>query len=379
MIRLLSSKDFWLSLAFFLVMFVGNARAIGFPLIVFLISLLLIFYSSLRASILEFALLIFSSFLFVVYAIYANIQYDYLYPFWVVSFFLGFLFSKAISERFNADPGRMLQIMAYTYLPILVIFLVGITYLSADPRASFVFGPNMLYRIIGFLIAIIAGYFLYQRQILTGTFIILVGIFALTATGSRASSFSICILLILYIHILVHKIRKYHFFSSIILIAPLLALVDLSDLRVFNFSDFFLQDSSFSDAYVRFRPYIYLIYEPDRMSLVGIQHIDFLELFATPGFIYPHNIVLELLMFYGFFGITVSLIVLYRFFYVVIFCIRNLMSPLLIFLYSYMLASLGMMFSGDLGDNGALIGILFGLSFSNLRHNLNNEKFKNYV
>ena len=158
----LTSKTYWLSIAFFLVLFIGNANLFGFPLILLALSLPIFFAFEIRLSFIQLSFILISTSIFSYKSFNLEEVYQPLYPLWVISFFLAFLFTNAMIDKLKEYPLETLRIMAFAFIPILIIFLIGIFLSQVDSRALFIFGPNMLYRIVGFFLAIGGGYLFFK-------------------------------------------------------------------------------------------------------------------------------------------------------------------------------------------------------------------------
>ena len=138
--------------------------------------------------------------------------------------------------------------------------------------------------------------------------------------------------------------------------------IDLSDSRLFYFENITnFENTNYIDAYARLKPVLYLYFEPDRFSIIGITHQEYLELFYSPGHLYPHNIFLELIIIYGWFGIFVTIIVMYLMFKLVLLIFNTRITFFTIFCYSIIALFLSTMLYGDMGDNGAVLGTIFAI------------------
>lgn len=97
----------------------------GFPLITLAIPMLGALSSSYKSTLPQWIVVIILTYIFFIYAVRANVEYDPLYALWVISFLGSFLISAAVLKRLASDPYRMLKHMAYAYIPLLMFFLIG--------------------------------------------------------------------------------------------------------------------------------------------------------------------------------------------------------------------------------------------------------------
>lgn len=363
-------KTYWLSLSLFFVLFIGDSLMFGFPLIMAALLLVLVFAFDIKLSFAQIFFLLITVSIFIYGATVLEEIYNPLYPLWIFSFVLSFIFSNTMIRKLELEPYLTLQMMAYALIPILLLFSIGIllNFNEVEARSVFIFGPNMLYRVIGFLMAIGGGYLFYKGDKFTALSLSFLSYYVLLFVGSRAAIFVILITLLLFFHINQRKISLFNFSLMATLISTPFFLLNLDLIglsRVFNFQSIDFATRDYVDAYNRFRPFLYFIFETDRFSIIGITHKEFLDLFYTPGYSYPHNMFLELIIYYGWFGILVTSIVLYKLFQLGWNISRNIINPYMIFCYALIVLFFGTMFSGDMGDNGAVLGALFAVFWSN--------------
>jgi hypothetical protein len=362
-------KTYWLSLSLFFVLFIGDSLLFGFPLILAALLLVLIFALDIKLSFTQISFLLITVSIFIYQAIALEETRNPLYPLWILSFLLSFIFSTTIIRKLELEPYSTLQMMAYALIPILLLFSIGIlfNFNEAEARSLFIFGPNMLYRVIGFLMAIGGGYLFYKGDRFAALSLSFLSYYVLLLTGSRASIFVILVTLLLFLHLYQRKISFLNFslMATLISVPFFLLNIDLIGFsRVFNYQSIDFATSDYVDAYSRFRPFLYFIFETDRLSIIGITHEEFLDLFYTTGYYYPHNMFLELIIYYGWFGVLVTSIILYKLFQIGWNISRNAINPYIIFCYSLVILFFGTMFSGDMGDNGAVLGALFAIFWS---------------
>jgi hypothetical protein len=315
---------------------------------------------------------IFSVFIFLFYAIKVNVSYSVFYPLWVINFFLGYFYIRIFNSRINRYPNTLLIAQFRICLALLVLFLVGInTYsmlgYSEEGRALFIFGPNMLYRVIGFLSGICAGYLFYNDRRPEGLLVAVLSLALLAQTGSRGAILLVPMLLLLWTHAINKELSFSRISTTVFVVIVSLVLIgtqiDLFAYRFLNFSLFSVDESAtYVDVYSRWKPYIYLLRESDRFSLIGIEYQPWLDLFYSDGYIYPHSLVLELIMFYGTFGVVMCLYAIFKVIKIMKVLVSGLFTPAHLLYYSVITSGIGVLFSGDMGDNGALLGMLIAMS-----------------
>ena len=347
--------------------FVGNATISNFPLNIFLPVLALFFISQFQASIKQFIFAIFFTFIFFIYAVNLNVDYNPLYSLWVISFIVSYFAVIVLNFRINIRSDATLNAMFYVCGFLLLFFSIPMLTGSGSggDRAAFLFGPNMLYRIVAFLGATVAGYLFFTNRTSLAVFVSVFCFYLLLLTGSRGGLLSMAILVLSLLHC---HFKSFSFKTLlyvpvfVVFLALISGLVNFEAYRSFNFSAMGLdRNSSYIDAYVRLRPYLYFLYEPDRFSMIGIDYKTWLDHFYIPGFSYPHSLILELVMFYGFFGVCFSIYLLYKIFSVFRAMLISVVSPAHIFYYSFFAFGMGTFLSGDMGDNGAFMGIVVAM------------------
>ena len=360
----LLSRTYWLSLAFFLVLFIGNANIFGFPLILLALSLPIFFALEIKLSFIQLLFILILTSIFTYKSFNLEEVYNPFYPLWVISFFLAFLFTNAIIDKLREYPLETLRMMAFAFIPILLIFLLGIFLSQVDERALFIFGPNMLYRVVGFFLAIGGGYLFFKGMRFSALILSLLSYYILILIGSRGGLVVMLITLLLFFHIYNKRITFFNLsLGAALLSFPIFFLnIDLSFFRIFNFQSFgAIEDTDYVGAYSRLRPFLFLLFEQDRFSIIGITHEEFLNIFSIPGYLYPHNMFLELAIYFGWLGVFIALITLYKIIELFLLTLKARTNPFVIFCYSLLVLFLGTMFSGDMGDNGAILGAIFAV------------------
>ena len=376
--------DLSLAASFFIVMFIGNATLGPIPLNIFLLILILIFAPYFRANIIQLVVVIFSVYIFLLYAINVKISYSMFYPLWVINFFLGYFYIRIFNSRINRYPNSLLRAQFQICLALLLLFSIGIiTYsmlgYSEEGRAFFIFGPNMLYRVLGFLSGICAGFLFFNGRRSQGFLLAALCLAILVQTGSRGAIFLMPILFLLWTHAHYKRLLFSNISSAVfVVIISIILIGTLTDIfayRVINLSILSVDDSSsYLDSYSRWRPYLYLLQEPDRFSLIGINHQTYLDLFYSDGHIYPHSLLLELIMFYGSFGVVMCVYIIFKVSKLMRVMLTSEFTPGHLLYFSIFTSGIGVLFSGDMGDNGALLGMIIAMSDRVLRQNQNSKK-----
>lgn len=355
----------------FIAIFVGNATIFNFPLNIILPVLALFFVSQFQASIKQIFFVIFSTFIFLIYAVNLNVDYNPFYSLWIISYIVGYFTVIVLNFRINTRSDATLDAMFYVCGFLLLFFSIPMLTGSGGDRAGFLFGPNMLYRIVAFLGATVAGYLFFTNRTSLALFVSVFCCYVILLTGSRGGVLPMAILVVSWLHchfkLFSSKTLLYAslFLGFLVLIS---GLVNFQVYRSFNFSAMGLDpNSSYIDAYIRLRPYLFFLYEPDRFSMIGIDYQTWMVYFNDVGFKYPHSLILELVMFYGAFGVFFSIYLVYKIFSVIRAMLLSVVSPAHIFYYSFFAYGIGTLLSGDMGDNGVFMGIVIAMSTKKLK------------
>lgn len=363
---------------FFIIIFIGNSKIVGIPL---MISFPVFFYlSNIKVNIEQVYLLVFLTLVFSFYSIQVLPAYDYLYFLWVFNLFFSYFFTCKILIYYRLFSFKMLRVTAKTYLFLFVIFLVGMVFFSthseSSGRVSFIFGPNMLYRVVIFLSIPIVGYFILNEQYFYSIILIIITVFLVFLTGSRGGLLTLALYFLFIFHGFSRRIR---FFSVVpIVVLTIMMFFVYANFnyssRIFSFGYLFNSEDGYQEAYSRFRPYVFILFEEERFSIIGINYDTFMSLFGSAGYKYPHNILLELVMYYGFFGIFVVVYVVVKSCFLFKALIFNKITPSHVLYYSLLGASIGSLLSGDMGDNGVFLGVLMALKINDLNGKVAYEK-----
>jgi len=242
---------------------------------------------------------------------------------------------------------------------ILLIFLIFVALMlvfggESDGRYSFVFGPNVLYRVlIFFAITSIVLIRDDHKSKFYSVFIELSIIFVLaTLLAMIGSRGGIVVFMLIYAIISLKLMRKSRTVLLALILIPLsmfLLIFVLDGSRVLYFTGL---EQNLRFLFI----YDFLSLIPD-MPLQGFTWSDFVP-YARYGFVYPHNMVLELLFYYGILGVVVLTVVLLSMRPMMILLLREngdvyskiIAAAFFIFLFSSLL-------SGDLTDNFPVVAI----------------------
>ena len=363
--------DIYFSVFILVAMFVGDATLGKLPLNVLLPIMTIVFASQFRANYKQIIFVLMSAFILSIYSFNLGIDYNQYYSLWIISFLVCYLTVTVLNVRLKARADRTLTVMFFVCLFLLLIFGILMIFSNVNGRSVVVFGPNMLYRIVAFLSVVVAGYLFFTNRAILALLASLFCLYLLLLTGSRGGVVTMPILMFAWFHCHVKLLsRKMLIYGVLLCILVMLfaGLVNVDGLRSFNFSAVKLdQNPSYADAYIRLRPYLYFLYEADRFSMIGIEYQTWIDTFHTPGFRYPHSLILELIMFYGVFGILFSFFLGIKVISVITTSLQNAATPTHIFYYSFFASGMGALLSGDMGDNAAYMGIVIAMSVKMLQ------------
>ena len=302
----------------FAISFVGNALFLSIPLLLFLLlfcSVLLFKQSNAinLNNINTFLLILFCLFFFFSKNIFEIRVYDPYYFLWPVYalIFIIFCSKHDIFSNFN--------------IPFLLVFLISIFFLwgassfqDETGRAYFIFGANVLYRLFLFLSFLVL---LNTNNFLLKLFFLLIGFFGVYLTGSRMGLLLAVILYSIYFFTPYNngKFSEKKLVRILILIPSLLALVLLNLNQLSALYELSIGSEgmisrllTLSGGSISIRLY-FLTTFLNYFSLFGSSVSIFEFFYFKSYFPYPHNIIAELVFYYGFFGVLISLIIIFEF------------------------------------------------------------------
>jgi len=363
-------KRLVLALFMWLFFFIGNASFKGAPLVLLLpfFFAVLIYIKNKKYKKLELLAVFLVSLVFFIKGILLDVSYNPYYPSWVVSLFFGYFITAIISDEFDSSPSIMLKRLAQVFLWLLLFIGIGMILSEADEtgRTSFIFGPNMLYRLVVFLSIPVVAYYLLEDRKLLAAGVISLSFYLVLLSGSKGGVASLLVLLLSSWHFYQRRIKLVYLISILVLIGLFFSFFsfDLTQNRITDFSRVAIDTQNHEDSYIRLRPWLYLLFNTDRLDIIGIDHSTFMVLFGSHGFKYPHNILLELIIFYGVFGLFVAFYMMVKVSIISKNLVISRVAPRHAFYYSILGAGLGTFLSGDLGDNGVFIGAIFAFHVS---------------
>jgi len=308
-------------------------------------------------------------------------DYSDLYSLWTIKVITSYIFFLACIQTFNKchDNKLFINVMALSSFIILILFVFG-TAMSKTDRGSFIFGPNILYRVFtilsmfsALLVCIVPKHFKTIRVTLLLTLFLIcsAGIYF---TGSRGGLIVLSVLFLFKIHLFYIKIPLRKLFICIL--TPLcfgayfvyeLLFLDINNSRFSNFD----YEGNESLSY-RLAPWIDFLNSPSEWILsTGHSYIDFMMKFGSDVFPYPHNIFLELMLFNGLTGFLLSVFIVYQYVIILVDVLRSYFGTKSLFFYITTIVLIGSLFSGNLQDNYLLISLLMALNV------IKNETFKN--
>ena len=284
-----------------------------------------------------------------------------------IAYFSGF------ANLYYLWPIKSFLLLAYTFFVkrvtfdgIFVLFLVSFLLFlmltigeDESGRLSSLFGPNMLYRVLAFSL----GFFLYKLyesslyQKMLSVIVSFFSVYGIVLTGSVGGFLSIVAVVYQF---MAQKIKWLFFLLA--LLTPYLWFLWSSSIT-YNSGNSLLLNRVISKILgedVRVFGFNHLIKNSDFPGISSYE--DFSSLW-TETYNYPHNILIELTVFYGIFGFFIALIILLY----VLWAIRSLnwRSPIpIMFLITFIGANL----SADLSDNFVIFGLMILGVRSQLRY-----------
>ncbi|MEL7310268.1 MAG: hypothetical protein AAFN07_02045 [Pseudomonadota bacterium] len=276
-----------------------------------------------------------------VLAIRLEVPYFTAYPLWPAKAAIGCILAFFLSELVAEDEVVSLNLILF----VCFVFMAAAVLFGSeiDGRLNFIFGPNMLYRwtAIMFGLALIAARRAGGMNRLLCFGVIIFSIFLLQVIGSRGG-----LIALLAVFFLCSRHRTLLTAAGLSLLVMLTAvLIELAD------SSRVLSGLTIEAIERSERMRFWRVALTDDFQIFGHVYSDFLP-FASYGFAYPHNLVVELVFHYGIFGFAVVLAILTA---ATLSLGQAFVSnnPLLAVLFWSIFV--GSMFSGDLSDNFSVI------------------------
>ena len=357
----------FLTTILFMLLFVGNAKINDFYLFYFIIIFVsgLILFNTNKTFFTSIDLInLFILGVFFIHNLYSNefMEYEnYEYYFWPLNAIFLYLILIFYTMELNNKFFIKISLLMFVLFFYLLISPSIIDFFTLDtPRYSFIFGPNMYYRVLSILLILIL--YLVQKIsnkiFLTIIFLLIPYIIALLHTGSRGALFTIVIVLLYFMRMYMKLTIKTIVFVSLLAISSLVFYIisnNMYDTRLL-----LLDYSNGSSIGVRLTAYIYA-YEHffELLLSIGMTGSEFDKLLPLGDhFYYPHNFILELFYYYGFIGF-ISIILIFASLFLIfthLYLYRKNDYAYLIYILIILLLSAS--FSGDFNDNYSLLSIL---------------------
>lgn len=240
-------------------------------------------------------------------------EYDpqyYLWPIYLI-FFVCFCGKKYLFDSFR--PPLVLSSL------LIIFFLIG-SYLYKDEsgRAYFIFGANVLYRLFIFLAFV---QIIHAKSVFTKIIFFLLGFSGVLFTGSRMGLLLSTFLFSIYFltpftngQLSTKKLVRILLLIPILFVYSFFYIEEISNVfGVISESEgllsrlLLLTGGSISIRIEFLSSFI------DHWSFFGTQSQVFDFFYFRDYFPYPHNIIAELIFYYGFFGVIISIIIVFEY------------------------------------------------------------------
>ena len=343
----------------FIILFLGDLNLLGIPLAILFLPLLAVVLTIVDLPKFSTHQLLLLSFF---YTLSIFISYKTIialhppgYIYWVMNFCFSlliaiFLISGNYFKQFS------LKDVIFT-IGLWLIFIIG-AYFGYDDRSGFIFGPNVLYRvfIFFFLYMVFMICSLYGNARLWFLILIPLGFISVMLTQSRAA-IPVFVISLFIIFNLKGQLNKKIFYSLVIFVLGtffwLINQPVISDMRILQFD--FESNNSLS---LRINGYLFFIENFFELIFsAGIDYSNFYNNVGNEGYAYPHNLILELIIYYGFVGVVIAFIAIKKFIFV---CFNEYSGSLKnrFFLSLCAMGFLSLQFSGSLADNYGFLALL---------------------
>ena len=282
------------------------------------------------------------------------------YVYWVLNFCFSllvamFLISGNYFNQFSLND-------VFFALGLWLIFIIG-GYFGYDGRSGFIFGPNVLYRVHVFLFLYIVFMIisLYGNSRLWFLILITLCFISIIHTQSRAAIPVFIVGLFIIFNFKGHLNKKIFYSLLVFVLGTFFWLINqpvFSDMRILQY-DF----ESNNAILLRINAYVFFIANYSNLILsTGIDYHQFYSQVGDEGFWYPHNVVLELIINYGFIGLIPASILITKFIFI---CLSEY-SGILKYRFFLSLCALGFLalqFSGSLADNYGFMALILATPF----------------
>lgn len=302
----------------FALSFVGNALFLDIPLMLFLVIFCSILLYEQRSSIDRNNIFVFMTIcaILVCFFMKNTIEpriYDQFYFMWPIYliFFISFCIKRDLFSSFH-PPIVLTAILS-------IFFLFGaMIYEDETGRAYFIFGANVLYRLFLFLSFL---QIIHAKNILTKIFFFLIGITGVYFTGSRMGILLASGLYLLYF-LSPYTDGKFSQKKSLRLasLIPIICITIIYNFEsIYNIYDLLVDSEGLisrllvlSGGSIAIRIQ-FLSTFIEHWSFFGTQSHIFEFFYFKDYFPYPHNIIAELIFYYGFFGVIISIIIVFEY------------------------------------------------------------------
>lgn len=328
----------------------SNSLVFGFPLITIVILCLGVmsckmFFSPVLRLPYLLPIFILSTIYFLIVIYLYPVSYSYLYPLWPI-------FCMLLLICYLMIKNIPLKVHCFTFIIFLFYFIVLYFGHKIDGRLHFFFGPNTLYRLVSLFFLF---FYFYNKplknNILYFSIIWFLYTLLILEIGSRGG-----LIIYLFVHVvIILNLRLYKlffvvftFFLTISMFA--FSFSELSDFsRILNFQNILL-----NPRFLNLQDFLSLT-----DFLLGDGYSVFSK-FSSSGYMYPHNILIELASYFGILGLFIVLLLLFSFVY----CSHKLISYDFsiksyyhMFILAFPIFFISSLLSGDLFDNYPIISL----------------------
>lgn len=359
------------SCVIFILLFSSDGNVIGLPIFILSLPLFLCLITAIKVNdffSLEKIDILYLLLLLPIFLISIYIDYSFLYSFWIVkailSYYMLCFLLLSVSSEINSTEFNSKNM--FFYLFILIFFAVGVLFSNGD-RGSFIFGPNILYRVFGVLVILIlmsCNSWDKIGRIFIASSVALIALIGLIKTGSRGAIPIILILTIASLHFIFRKINlKLMMFVSLLIF--LIVIYYLYSSESFFVSSRLSNFDYEGNRSLALRINLWNDFGGNLYSWIislGHSYEEFKLNYWEPDFPYPHNIFIELIYFYGFFGTLLSLLIFVSFLNLLISILKAEYDSYTSWGYIAIIIFLGALFSGNLSNNYMVISLLMILN-----------------
>lgn len=293
---------------------------------------------------------------------FLNYRLDYFL--WVLNTIVCYFVLELIYKDYQDDKLNALYVYVIFSL-LFFVFFIGISMSNSD-RASFIFGPNILYRVSSVCFFSLL-FLLYKNKFFIKLILLIlfsaILLFTLLKIGSRGGVIlSALVLFVGYMFLFGRDFNRT--LISICLLLGLTTYVFANFdylLKLLNDSGRLFQFNIDQSESLRLRvqPWYELLSTSFFLEYpIGMSYEEFFSKYGAPGFEYPHNLLLELMLFFGVPGLLFSIFLTIRFMKILKMLSSFNFNFSDFFVLTTVVVFLGSQFSGDLTDNYITISLL---------------------